>query len=140
MIINESAGSGGDCHAWYFRRLKLGPLVGKRTWGGLVGIGGYPPLIDGGCVTAPHSAFWFPNGKWDVENHGVPPDIEVELDPKAVAPGQGPAAGEGGRGRAGGAEEEPAAEVPKRPAYPNYHAGRRYGTVRRGLRGEEPAA
>jgi tricorn protease len=83
MMINQYAGSGGDALPWYFRRAGLGPLVGKRTWGGLVGIGGYPPLIDGGMVTAPHFAFWNPDGKWDVENHGVDPDVEVELDPKA---------------------------------------------------------
>ena len=90
---------------------KLGPLVGKRTWGGLVGIGGYPPLLDGGTVTAPHFAFWTPEGKWDVENHGVPPDVEVEFDPKPSAPGPRPAAGEGGGAGAGGAEEEPADEA-----------------------------
>ena len=56
MIINELAGSGGDALPWYFRKPKIGPLVGKRTWGGLVGIGGYPPLIDGGSVTAPRWA------------------------------------------------------------------------------------
>jgi tricorn protease len=58
-------------------------LVGKRTWGGLVGIGGYPPLMDGGSVTAPHFAFYTPEGKWEVEGHGVPPDYEVEFDPQA---------------------------------------------------------
>jgi tricorn protease len=71
-----------------FRRAKLGPLVGKRTWGGLVGIGGYPTLIDGGRVTAPHFAFWSPDGKWDVENYGTAPDIEVDLDPKAWREGR----------------------------------------------------
>ena len=60
MIINELAGSGGDYLPYTFRQAKLGPLVGKRTWGGLVGIGGYPPLIDGGSVTAPRWGIWFP--------------------------------------------------------------------------------
>lgn len=83
MIINEFAGSGGDALPWYFRRMKIGPLIGKRTWGGLIGILGYPMLMDGGTVTAPNVAFWNPEGKWEVENAGVAPDIEVELEPKA---------------------------------------------------------
>ena len=90
MIINEYAGSGGDYMPWMFRRAGIGPLVGKRTWGGLVGIGGYPPLIDGGSVTAPHFAFYSPEGKWEVENRGVAPDIEVELDPKLWRQGRDP--------------------------------------------------
>jgi tricorn protease len=88
MIINEDAGSGGDALPWYFREAGVGKLVGKRTWGGLVGIYDYPPLIDGGFVTAPRLAFWNPDGTWDVENHGVAPDIEVELDPKAWREGR----------------------------------------------------
>ncbi|HUQ92673.1 MAG TPA: PDZ domain-containing protein [Bryobacteraceae bacterium] len=88
MIINEYAGSGGDALPWFFRRGNIGPLIGKRTWGGLVGIGGYPVLIDGGMVTAPHFAFWNPDGKWDVENFGTPPDIDIELDPKAWREGK----------------------------------------------------
>ena len=83
MITNEYAGSGGDALPWYFRHVGLGPLVGKRTWGGLVGIYGYPTLMDGGFVTAPRVAFFTTDGQWDVENHGVQPDYEVELDPKA---------------------------------------------------------
>ena len=83
MMINEYAGSGGDALPWYFRKSEIGPLVGKRTWGGLVGIYGYPLLMDGGQVTAPRVAFYNLNGEWDVENHGVPPDVDVDLDPKA---------------------------------------------------------
>ncbi len=90
MLINEQAGSGGDYLPWAFRRAKLGPLVGKRTWGGLVGIGGYPPLVDGGSVTAPHFAFYTPEGQWEVEGRGVPPDYEVEFDPKAWREGRDP--------------------------------------------------
>lgn len=71
MIINEYAGSGGDLMPWMFRQLGIGPLVGKRTWGGLVGIGGYPALMDGGTVTAPHFAFYSPEGKWEIENRGL---------------------------------------------------------------------
>lgn len=80
MIINEYAGSGGDYLPWLFRAHKIGPLIGKRTWGGLVGIGGTPDVIDGGFITSPNFAFWNPNGTWDVENWGTAPDIEVEMD------------------------------------------------------------
>ncbi len=83
MIVNEFAGSGGDYLPWLFRHVGLGQLVGKRTWGGLVGIYDYPQLMDGGLVTAPRVAFFTAEGTWEVENHGTPPDIEVELDPKA---------------------------------------------------------
>jgi len=78
MIINESAGSGGDALPYYFRLRKLGPLVGTRTWGALVGTLGFPPTIDGGGITAPNLAFYNLQGQWDVENIGVAPDIEVE--------------------------------------------------------------
>ncbi|MBA3440659.1 MAG: PDZ domain-containing protein, partial [Pyrinomonadaceae bacterium] len=88
MIIDETAGSGGDALPWYFRRSKIGPLIGKRTWGGLVGIYDYPQLIDGGSVTAPRVAFYSPEGEWDVENNGVAPDIEIELDPQAWRQGR----------------------------------------------------
>jgi tricorn protease len=83
MLINEYAGSGGDELPWLFRRYKVGPLIGTRTWGGLVGIGGYPPLMDGGTVTAPRIALWTPEGEYAVENKGVAPDIEVEMEPAA---------------------------------------------------------
>ncbi len=82
MVTNEFSGSGGDLLPWLFRHTALGPLVGKRTWGGLVGIGGYPSLMDGGFVTAPRFAFFTTEGTWDVENHGVPPDYDVELNPR----------------------------------------------------------
>jgi tricorn protease len=88
LVINQYSGSGGDALPWYFRHVGLGPLVGERTWGGLVGIYDYPPLIDGGMVTAPRVAFFNTQGQWDVENHGVPPDIEVPLDPAAWRKGQ----------------------------------------------------
>jgi tricorn protease len=87
MIINASAGSGGDAMPWYFRKANLGTLVGKRTWGGLVGIGGYPTLIDGGFVTAPRYAIYGLNGDWEVEGNGIAPDVEVEETPKDVAAG-----------------------------------------------------
>lgn len=90
MIINESAGSGGDALPFYFRLRKLGPLVGTRTWGGLVGTLGVPPTIDGGGITSPNLAFYNLEGKWDVENVGVAPDIEVEYTPAEVIKGHDP--------------------------------------------------
>ena len=90
MLIDETAGSGGDLLPWMFRKFKLGPLVGQRTWGGLVGILGYPVLMDGGTVTAPNLAFWTPEEGFGVENVGVPPDVEVEQTPSEVIAGKDP--------------------------------------------------
>ena len=90
MVINESAGSGGDALPFYFKLRKLGPLVGTRTWGGLVGTLGVPPTIDGGGITAPTLAFYNLEGKWDVENIGISPDIEVQYTPADVAKGHDP--------------------------------------------------
>ena len=89
MLIDETAGSGGDLLPWMFRKFDLGPLIGKRTWGGLVGILGFPVLMDGGSVTAPNLAIWTEDG-FIVENQGVPPDIEVEQTPKDVIAGRDP--------------------------------------------------
>jgi tricorn protease len=120
MIANEVSGSGGDALPWLFKQGKIGTLVGKRTWGGLVGIGEIPVLMDGGHVTSPSVAFFSPKGDWDVENHGVDPDLIVEQDPKAVSEGRDP-------------QLEAAVAValrelalhpvtqPARPAYPDYH-------------------
>jgi tricorn protease len=119
MIINEFAGSGGDALPWMFRHYNLGPLVGKRTWGGLVGIYGYPQLIDGGFVTAPRVAFYSPDGTWDVENHGVAPDIEVEMDPKAWREGHDPQLEKAVQVALEALKKNPA-PTPHRPAYPNY--------------------
>lgn len=90
MIVDENAGSGGDLLPWMFRQYKLGPLVGKRTWGGLVGILGFPVLMDGGSVTAPNLGFWTKEEGFGVENVGVPPDIDVDQWPKDVAAGRDP--------------------------------------------------
>jgi tricorn protease len=90
MLINESAGSGGDALPYYFRMRKIGPLIGTRTWGGLVGTLGVPATIDGGGITAPALAFYNVKGEWDVENIGVPPDIEVEYTPAEVMKGHDP--------------------------------------------------
>ncbi|MFZ1935893.1 MAG: PDZ domain-containing protein [Thermoguttaceae bacterium] len=89
MITDETAGSGGDMLPWMFRKLHLGTLVGKRTWGGLVGILDFPPLMDGTHVTAPNLAIWA-DGRWVVENEGVPPDVEVEQWPADVIAGKDP--------------------------------------------------
>lgn len=90
MLINESAGSGGDMLPFMFRQMKIGPLIGTKTWGGLVGIWDTPPLIDGGAMLAPRGGFFDLDGKWAVENEGVAPDIVVEMTPKDVAAGRDP--------------------------------------------------
>jgi tricorn protease len=120
MIANERAGSGGDYLPYTYKQAKLGPLVGKRTWGGLVGIGGYPTLIDGGGVTAPRMGIWFPTGRWDVENRGVSPDVEVEFDPKAVREGHDPQLEKAVELVMAELKQHPP-ETPKRPAFPNYY-------------------
>ena len=121
MLINEYAGSGGDALPWMFRRLGAGTLVGTRTWGGLIGIGGYPPLMDGGSITAPRIAIYNPEkGAFDVENQGVAPDIEVEFDPHAWREGKDPQLE---KGVAVALDELAKHPVPalRRPAYPVYH-------------------
>jgi len=92
MIVNELAGSGGDAFPWFFRREKIGPIVGERTWGGLVGINNGQPLRDGGFVTAPGFGFWSTDngGEWVVENHGVDPDYVVPQRPELVVLGHDP--------------------------------------------------
>jgi tricorn protease len=90
MIINESAGSGGDALPYMFHQRKTGPLIGTRTWGGLVGTLGIPATIDGGGITAPSLAFYNLKGEWDVENIGVAPDITVEYTPSEVIKGRDP--------------------------------------------------
>jgi tricorn protease len=117
MLIDETAGSGGDLLPWMFRKFGLGQLVGQRTWGGLVGTLGFPTLMDGGGVTAPNLAIWTPQDGWVVENEGVAPDIEVEQTPKDVIAGRDPQLE---RAIAVALEElkkRPAA-TPKRPPYP----------------------
>jgi tricorn protease len=121
MIANETSGSGGDALPWLFKEAKLGPLVGKRTWGGLVGISGIPVLMDGGRVTSPSVAFFSPKGEWDVENHGVDPDYEVEQDPKAVSEGHDPQLEKAVSLALEELAKHPVDTNPARPAYPNYH-------------------
>ena len=90
MLIDETAGSGGDLLPWMFHKFKMGPLIGKRTWGGLVGILGFPTLMDGGAITAPNLAIFTDEEGYIVENEGVPPDIEVEMRPADVIAGRDP--------------------------------------------------
>ena len=120
MIINEMSGSGGDALPWYFRKAALGPLVGKKTWGGLVGIGGYPELLDGGHVTAPRAAIYGLKGEWEVENVGVAPDIEVDLDPAAYRNGHDAQLDKAIEVVMQQLKEHPLPQY-QRPAYPNYH-------------------
>jgi tricorn protease len=119
MLINRHAGSGGDALPWLFRDRGIGPLVGTRTWGGLVGIWGNPPLVDGGRVTSPRGALFPTRGKWEIENQGVAPDFEIEITPADFRAGRDPQLEK--------AVELALAEVAKgppppvvRPEYPNY--------------------
>lgn len=90
MLANGWSGSGGDAFPDYFRKKKLGPLIGTRTWGGLIGISGVPGLIDGGSITVPTFRMYNPDGTWFKEGHGVEPDIEVPEDLTAMAKGVDP--------------------------------------------------
>lgn len=90
MIINERAGSGGDLMPYLFRQAKVGPLVGTRTWGGLVGTWDTPRFIDGGRMVAPRGGFYDFDGKWAVEGEGIAPDIEVMQNPADVIAGRDP--------------------------------------------------
>ncbi|HET9215768.1 MAG TPA: PDZ domain-containing protein [Terriglobia bacterium] len=126
MLLNEYSGSGGDYLPYMFRRAKVGPLIGTRTWGGLVGIGGYPTLIDGGSVTAPHFAFYTPEGKWEIENHGVHPDVEIEFDPAAWRQGRDPQLERAVEWLLGELKKNPTTTI-QRPAYPNYQIPRTPG-------------
>ncbi|MBA3295693.1 MAG: PDZ domain-containing protein, partial [Acidobacteria bacterium] len=117
MIIDETAGSGGDLLPWMFRKFKVGPLVGQRTWGGLVGILGFPVLMDGGNISAPNLAIWTEDEGWIVENEGVPPDIEVEQTPADVIAGRDPQLEKAIEVVMAELKKNPPA-TPKRPAYP----------------------
>ncbi len=116
MIIDENAGSGGDMLPWMFRKFKVGTLVGKRTWGGLVGILGFPEFIDGASVTAPNLAIWTKDG-FVVENVGVPPDVEVEQWPAEVIKGHDPQLEKAIEIVLKQLQENPP-EEPQRPPYP----------------------
>jgi tricorn protease len=117
MIVDEGAGSGGDMLPWMFKKFKVGPVVGKRTWGGLVGVSGYPVLMDGGSVTAPSFAIWTPEDGFTVENEGVPPDYDVEMWPKDVIAGKDPQLEKAIQLALEALEKQPKKED-KRPPYP----------------------
>ena len=89
-LINEYAGSDGDIFSHSFKMLKLGPLIGKRTWGGVIGMWLRHGLVDGGSTTQPEFSFWFHDVGWSVENYGVDPDIEVEITPQEYEKGVDP--------------------------------------------------
>ena len=120
MITNEMAGSGGDLMPWMFHHRKVGILVGKRTWGGLVHTADTPPFIDGGSMIAPRGGFFSAEGKWAVENEGIAPDIDVENWPKEVIAGHDPqlerAVEEGLRQL----KEHPVQRLTKEPASPTW--------------------
>jgi tricorn protease len=120
MITNEMAGSGGDAMPWLFRKAGIGPLVGMRTWGGLVGhYTGPGDLIDGGSIGTPNLAFYNLDGAWDVENNGVSPDYEVEMDPKLVRAGHDPQLEKAIAVVLEGLKKNPV-NYGKRPSYPDY--------------------
>jgi tricorn protease len=89
-LLNENSASDGDIFPWMFREAKLGPLIGKRSWGGVVGITNHGPLVDGGQVNVPEFGHADAKGQWAVEGHGVDPDIVVENDPASVIAGHDP--------------------------------------------------
>jgi len=117
-LIDEGSGSDGDIFPAMFRELGLGPLIGKRTWGGVVGINGGPPLLDGGQVSVPQAgSASAKTGDWIIEGHGVDPDIEVENDPKSVLAGKDPQLERGVAEVMKKITEVPRS-LPKRPAPP----------------------
>lgn len=120
MLINQNSGSGGDAMPWYFHKADIGKLVGTRTWGGLVGIGGYPTLLDGGRVTAPRYAIYGLTGDFEVENHGIAPDVSVEDTPKDFAAGHDLQLETGVKLVLDELKEHPIPAIPI-PPYPNYH-------------------
>jgi tricorn protease len=117
MLINGWSGSGGDAFPAYFKAAGLGPLVGTRTWGGLIGISGNPPLVDGGVVTVPTFRMYGPDGTWFAEGHGVEPDVEVLEDPVAAEQGRDPQLL---RGAAAVVEQLDNGAAPRLPARPGY--------------------
>src|SRR5262245_61932824 len=124
MVINEMSGSGGDALPWMFKQDKIGPLVGTRTWGGLVGIYNYPQLMDGGGVTAPRVGIYGLHGEWEVENRGIAPDIDVENEPASVAAGHDAQLEKAVEVTLEALKKHPVV-IPDHPPYPNYHQNQR---------------
>ena len=84
MLVDETTMSDGDTMAWTFQKTRRGPLIGRRTWGGVIGAGDTGPMLDGGLITVPQFALTGPNGEWIIEGDGVTPDIDVDLDQPAL--------------------------------------------------------
>src|SRR6201988_11482 len=120
MIVNEMAGSGGDLMPYMFKRRKIGPLIGKRTWGGLVHTADTPPFIDGGSMIAPRGGFFTRDGKWAVENEGVAPDIDIENWPKEVIAGKDPQLERAVQEAMRMLKERPVERLPKEPPSPTW--------------------
>ena len=121
MIVNEMSASGGDLLPWLFRKAELGPLIGERTWGGLVGAYTAPyDLLDGSLISTPNFAFYDTDGDWVIENQGVTPDIEVEQDPKAVRQGHDPQLERALVAVMDQLRKDAAAKVVQHPPFPNY--------------------
>jgi tricorn protease len=116
-ILNENSSSDGDIFPAMFRQAGLGPLIGKRSWGGVVGITNRGALIDGGVVNVPEFGFASATGEWIIEGHGVDPDIEVENDPRAVIEGHDPQLERAVDEVLKQLKEKPVA-LPKKPAAP----------------------
>jgi tricorn protease len=122
MLVNGWSGSGGDCFPFYFQKEGLGPLVGTRTWGGLIGITGCPVFVDGGSVTVPTFGIYSTKGEWIIEGHGVDPDITVVDDPSLMAKGKDPQLERAVEEVLKALKKNPPPEV-KKPKYP-LRAGR----------------
>ncbi len=121
MLINGWSGSGGDAFPDFFRKAGLGPLIGTRTWGGLIGISGAPGLIDGGGITVPTFRQYNPDGTWFAEGHGVDPDIKVVDDPTQLANGVDPQLKKGVETVMDLLKKNPSA-IPQQPPYQNRSA------------------
>ena len=117
LLTNRQAGSGGDMLPMEFQQKKLGPVIGTRTWGGLVGVSMFIRLIDGGGLTAPDYRIYNPEGEWVVENVGVHPDIEVDLDPVQMSRGYDAQLMKGVEVLMKQIEQDPP-EKPARPRFP----------------------
>ncbi len=116
-LINQTSASDGDIFPYYYRKAGLGPLIGKRTWGGVVGISGRGPLLDGGQVFVPLSGTNDENGQWIIEGYGVDPDIEIDNDPESVLKGRDPQLEQGIQEILKKIDEYPR-KLPPRPADP----------------------
>ncbi len=121
MLANGWSGSGGDCFPFYFQQAKLGPVIGTRTWGGLIGITGTPALIDDGHITVPTFGIYNTKGEWIIEGFGVEPDINVVDDPALMSQGRDPQIERAVTEVLNALKKNPPAHV-KKPKYPQHPA------------------